>query len=73
MAQWFQTIKHHKDKVTGAGHGNHLSTTTLAVLGAFNDTRQIQQLDLGALVLDASGNSCERCELVGCYFRVDAS
>jgi len=73
VAERFQAIQHHEDKVTGACNGDHLTTTTLAILGALNDTGQIQQLDLGALVLDAAGHSGQSCELVGRHFGVNAS
>lgn len=43
-------VKHDDDEITGAGHCDDLLTTTLSVLGALDDTRQIQQLDLGSLI-----------------------
>lgn len=43
-------VKHDDDEITRAGHCDDLLTATLSVLGTLNDTRQIQQLDLGSLV-----------------------
>ena len=41
-----------------------LSAPALSVLGALDDPGQVEQLDLGALVLDAPGHRRQRRELV---------
>ena len=48
----FGRVEHDEDEVAGAADGNDLATATLAVLGALNDTGQIQQLNAAALVLE---------------------
>ena len=45
-------VKHHHNKVARARHADHLTTATLAFCGAFDDSGQIKQLDLGVFVLD---------------------
>ena len=40
---------------------------TFALCSTFNDSRQIQQLDLGIIVVNDARYTCERCELIGCY------
>ena len=42
----------------------HLPPAPLAVLGALDDPRQIQQLDLGAAVAHHTGDAGERGELI---------
>ena len=42
----------------------YLSAPALSVLGALDDPGQVEQLDLGALVLDAPGHRRQRRELV---------
>lgn len=73
VTQWLQAIQHHKNEVTGSRHCYHLPTTTLAILGTLNDSGQIQQLDLGALVFNAAGHRRERGELVSRHLGVNAS
>lgn len=47
----FHGIQHDHDHVASARCANHLATTTLAIFGTFNDTWQVQQLNLGSLWL----------------------
>jgi hypothetical protein len=42
----------------------HLPAAALALRGALDDTRQVQQLDLGVVVVDDAGDACEGGELV---------
>jgi hypothetical protein len=44
----------------------HLSATALAVLGTLDDTGQVQQLDLRALVSDHARDTRQRRELIAC-------
>ena len=46
------------------GRCAHLPPAPLAVLGALNDPRQIQQLDLGASVAHHTRDAGERGELI---------
>lgn len=47
VQQRLQYVQHHEDQVAGASHRDHLSTTTLSVLCSLDDSREIEQLDLG--------------------------
>lgn len=58
-------IKDDENEVAGLGDCNNLSTTTFSVFGTFNNTRKIENLNLGTIVQHLTGNSCEGCELVG--------
>lgn len=49
--------------MAGLGHSNDLTTTTFAVLGSLDDTRQIQDLDLGSIV-DNLTRYCSELHLV---------
>lgn len=61
-------VQHDDDHVGGLGHGDDLSTSTLAFGSAFNDTRQIEDLDLGTFVLEDTRLACEGGEFVrGCF------
>ena len=53
------------------GRCAHLPPAPLAVLGALNDPRQIQQLDLGAPVAHHTRDAGERGELVRCHLRME--
>ncbi len=46
----FGRIQHNQNQITCARRGNDLPPTTFAILGALNDTRQIEQLDFATLV-----------------------
>lgn len=73
VMQRLQHIQHHEDQVACSSHCDDLPTSTLAVFGALDDSRQIQQLDLRAFVFDTAGDGRQRCELVSRHFRVNAS
>ena len=62
--QWLVHVKDNEDKVASLSHCNNLSTTTLSVFGTLNNTRKIENLNLGTVIHDLTGNSCEGCELV---------
>ena len=61
-------VEHDENEVAGFRDGNDLSTTTLTVLGTLNDTRKVENLDLGSVVHDLSGHGGQGCEFVrgGC-------
>lgn len=63
--QWLVHVKDDENEVASFGHRNNLSTTTLAVFGTFDNTWKIENLNLGAIVQNLTGDSCEGCELVG--------
>ena len=51
-------------------HSNYLSATTLAVLCALDDTREIEDLDFGSIVDDLAGHRGKGSELVRRGFRM---
>jgi hypothetical protein len=55
-------------QVASTRYGDDLPTPTLPVFGTLDDTRQVQQLDLGALVLQHARNASQGRELVSCDF-----
>lgn len=50
-----------------------LTVRTFALGGPLNDTRQIEQLDFGIVVVDDTRNAREGCEFVGSRFALGAS
>ena len=56
---WFKTLK---PKLETA---DHLSTSSFALGGSFDDSGQVEQLDVGVLVLDDARDAGQRRELVG--------
>lgn len=57
-------VKHDENEVASFGHGNNLSTTTLTILCTLNDTRKVENLDLGPVVHHLSGHGGQGCEFV---------
>lgn len=55
-------VQHHEDEIARLGGRNDLATAALALGGALDDTRQIEQLNLGAAVLEHTGNGRQRRE-----------
>lgn len=49
---------------------NYLSSSTLALGGTFNDTRQVKELYVGTMVFYYSRDACQCCELITGSFRV---
>jgi len=49
VGKWSQRVEHNHNQVAGTSDSDDLTTTTLTVLGTFDDTRQVQQLNLGTL------------------------
>lgn len=68
MLHWPCWIEHDNDEIAGSGHSDDLFTTTFTVLGAFDDTGQIEQLNLRALILKDTGDASQGCELVSSNF-----
>jgi hypothetical protein len=58
-------IKHHQDHIGVFGDCDDLSASALALSGTFDDTGQIQQLDLGVVVVDDTWDAGQCRELVG--------
>lgn len=52
-------IEHDENEVTGTRDSDHLATATLTVLSALDDSRQIEELNLAALVLNGTGTGRE--------------
>lgn len=66
MDIWLGGVQHHEHQIGSTRHGDDLATTPLALGGALNDTRQVQQLYVGALVLDHTRNAGQGGELIVC-------
>ncbi len=49
------------------GQQPYLTTSTFAIFCTFNDSWQIQHLDLGSSVVHHSRNACQGCELICCH------
>lgn len=77
VVQRFQHVEHNPDEVTCSCDGDDLFSTTFTVLGctlaqekgqqiptSLDNTRQVEDLDLGAVVDHLSWHRGERCELV---------
>ena len=71
VSEGFEDIQHNEDKIGSSGHSNDLPASALAVFSSLNDPRQVQQLDLGPLVLDTAGDRGESGELVGRHLTVN--
>lgn len=56
VRQWFQDVEDDENQLCRPRGGNDLFSSTLAVLGALNDTRQIQYLNLGTFVVEHARN-----------------
>ena len=54
------------------GRCAHLPPAPLAVLGALNDPRQIQQLDFGASIAHHTGDAGQGGELIRRHLRIKA-
>ena len=61
-------VQHHEDHVARFRGGDDLASATLAFGGALDDTGEIEDLDLGAAVLQDTWDGCEGRESVGRYF-----
>ena len=57
-------IKHYEDKMTGFGNGYNLTTSTFAVFGSLNDTRQIEHLDGRSVILHLTRDSGQGGKLI---------
>lgn len=57
-------VEDDENKVTGFGHSNNLSTSTLTIFGTFNNTGKIENLNLSTVVHHLSGDSGKGRELV---------
>lgn len=61
-------IQHHDDDVSCACHSNHLPATAFPLCCAFNDSRKVQELDVGSFVFNDPWDTRQGCELIGCSF-----
>lgn len=52
-------VENDENQMASLCDGDDLTTTTFAVLCSLDDTRQIEDLNLCAIVLDLSGDGCE--------------
>jgi hypothetical protein len=57
VLHWAGGVQHDNDEIAGAGHCDDLLTSTLAVLGALDDTWEIEQLYLGSFELEDTGDA----------------
>jgi hypothetical protein len=57
-------IEYDEDERAGAGHSDDLLSLTLVLLGALDDTREVEQLELSPLVAEHSRHAGQRRELV---------
>lgn len=44
VAQWFQNVQNDENEAAGSSHCDNLTTATLTVLGALNNSRQVEEL-----------------------------
>lgn len=58
-------IQNDEDQMTGFSDSNDLTTATFSILRTLNNTREIEHLDLGAVILNLTGYSGQGCEFVG--------
>lgn len=65
ISQWLIDIENDEDQVTGLCNGDHLTSSTLAIFGSLNDTRQIEHLNGGAVVLNLAWHSRQCGKLIG--------
>ena len=61
-------IEHNKNQVASARNTNNLLATAFAVFCAFDDTWQVQKLDLSAFIVENTRDASECSELVSCSF-----
>jgi hypothetical protein len=51
-------VQHHHHKICSPSYGNDLSSSTLALGGTFNDSRQVEKLNVSTLVIDDTRDAC---------------
>ena len=59
IVQRFQHVEHDEDEVTRPGNSDDLPASAFAVLGAFDNARQIEHLDTRAVVCEGAGDGGE--------------
>mmetsp|Transcript_11487 Transcript_11487/g.20786 ORF Transcript_11487/g.20786 Transcript_11487/m.20786 type:complete len:266 (+) Transcript_11487:198-995(+) len=59
-----EAVQHDDNQITRARGGDNLPAATLAVFCAFNDSRQVQKLNLCASIADDPGNTSQSGKLV---------
>ena len=65
VCERFVDIKDNKDEMACFSHRNNLTTSTFAVLSSLDDTRQIEHLNCGAIVLNLTRYSSQSSEFIG--------
>ena len=55
-------VQHHEDKVTRLRGRDDLAPSPLTLRGALDDPGEVEQLDLGAAILEHARDGCERRE-----------
>jgi hypothetical protein len=68
LLRFLRGIQNHQNQITGLGRTNNLSASSLPFGCTLNNPRQIQDLDLGAPILQHPRNSGQSSEAVGCDF-----
>ena len=69
VSQWLECIEHNEDQRAGSGDTDNLLTTTFTVLGTFDNTWEIEKLDLGSLIFVGTRDASKSCEFVVCGLR----
>lgn len=63
-------VEHDEDEPARSSDSDDLPASSLALLSALNDSRQVEHLDFCALVREHAGHAGESCELVSTNFGV---
>ena len=64
VSQGLVHIQDDENEMTSLGNSNNLATSTLAIFGSLNYSRQIEHLDCGSIVLDLTRYGSQSSEFV---------
>lgn len=64
VSHWLHDIENDENKVASSCDTDDLFTSTFTILSSFNNTREIEKLDCGSLVLVDTRDACQCCKLV---------
>lgn len=67
VCQRLVDVQDDEDEMACLGHGNHLTASTLAILGSLDDARKVKHLDLGTIVNDLTRNGGQLVPLSTMY------
>ena len=70
VSQRLLGVKHDQNEVACARHTDDLLTSTLAIFGSLDNSWQIEQLDLGALIVEDTWDAGQCCEFISGSLRV---